>query len=784
MKPERSEKQDPVLVLKEKVKVDLVLKLLASNLLDKDTKNLLYKYKGKIGKDGYVTVNYFTSKNLSKGRLYAEEGLSYQSFWRQMRHTLAHDIYYDIDMVNAAPTMLEQYCKKNQIECKYLSMYVCNRDKWLGEIMKRYNINRFKAKNLIIRLLYLGEYKILKEDYKKNEDDINEYEPEYKIQKVVNFSKELHNIADQICRIEYELKKEIETYKKNKSESKIKKSLMSILCHVLENDCMLHAVDFFKSKNYKVGVLCFDGFMIEKKDLGITTLKDCSSYVQEKTGYKLIFENKKMDEIMEIPKETAFVKDDKEVQEKLFRLEGKDYFKYCQDVLYVFSETTGKFEECSRDNETPLQYYISKHEKHFYIESPRSKFEQLKNYARDTILLKKIFPFVILAAKDDEWLDRTSSSSLRYLLFKNGIYNMDKKTFGPFDPTIVFHYKIYQDYTERNEENIKYAYDMTFKLICGDVGDDGHDLTKVDLKNKDTIPLSLPLRIALAKSLAGIKSKKFYLCPGKSNAGKSKLVDAITNCFGGFVQPFNAENLAYNDKGSQDQAQKNRWAYLIRYARLIFSNEVNMKATLNGNDIKKMSSGGDALVGRTHGKEEVSFVPHFTPFCMLNDIPAIEPMDEALRLRLTYYEFKKQFTMGEIEDPSYQIKADPLLEEKMREKKFINGFTHLMLDAYNFYLINGELEFDQKAKEDWIDGNDKEEQVYQIILEEYEITKNMNDFITVGDFNYFRKINKKVFETISLKRVNEILEKEGIQKDRGAKGVRIMTGIKRRDPNN
>ena len=54
-----------------------------------------------------------------------------------------------------------------------------------------------------------------------------------------------------------------------------------------------------------------------------------------------------------------------------------------------------------------------------------------------------------------------------------------------------------------------------------------------------------------------------------------------------------------------------------------------MKKKMDGNDIKKHSSGGDKLTGRTHQKEEIHFTPHYTPFCMLNDIPKIAPMDKA-----------------------------------------------------------------------------------------------------------------------------------------------------------
>ena len=213
----------PIVSMKEKVDEIRLLKLLASNKLTKEQKDILYKYKNLI-KEGYVTINYFYSKNLCKGRLYARGGASYQGFSKQIRHTLANDIYDDIDMTNAAPTILQQYCKKKNLECKMLTRYVMNREIWLSNIMKFHNIDRSSAKDLILRLMYLGGYKILTED--KNSYD----EPEKKIREVVNFSSELKKLAETIYNLENDLKIIVEGI--DEYENK-KASLLSILSQIL-----------------------------------------------------------------------------------------------------------------------------------------------------------------------------------------------------------------------------------------------------------------------------------------------------------------------------------------------------------------------------------------------------------------------------------------------------------------------------------------------------------------------------------------------------------------------
>ena len=81
-------------------------------------KEQIYAYRKKINGNGYVKVNYKHKKGvLNVGRYFAEGALSLQSFKKQIRHTLARDYYVDVDMVNAHPTILMQYCKRHSISC-------------------------------------------------------------------------------------------------------------------------------------------------------------------------------------------------------------------------------------------------------------------------------------------------------------------------------------------------------------------------------------------------------------------------------------------------------------------------------------------------------------------------------------------------------------------------------------------------------------------------------------------------------------------------------------------
>ena len=69
-----------------------------------------------------IKVNYKqVHKNI--GRYFAEGSLSLQSLPREIRHTIAKEFYYDIDIINAHPEILYQYCNKNISETPKLKVH-------------------------------------------------------------------------------------------------------------------------------------------------------------------------------------------------------------------------------------------------------------------------------------------------------------------------------------------------------------------------------------------------------------------------------------------------------------------------------------------------------------------------------------------------------------------------------------------------------------------------------------------------------------------------------------
>ncbi len=67
-----------------------------------------------------------------KGRFTALEGLSLQLMAREIRHTIAHELYRDYDLVNAHPCILRYLCSLDNMHTPELKKYVENREKCLS----------------------------------------------------------------------------------------------------------------------------------------------------------------------------------------------------------------------------------------------------------------------------------------------------------------------------------------------------------------------------------------------------------------------------------------------------------------------------------------------------------------------------------------------------------------------------------------------------------------------------------------------------------------------------
>ena len=98
----------------------------------------------------------YSKKGCGIGRRYAEKSLSLQNFSRNIRQSLVYDTHLDIDIKNCGLNIFSQYCEKNNIQSNVLNKFNEKREENLNEIMNACNVSRDIAKDLILRITFLG----------------------------------------------------------------------------------------------------------------------------------------------------------------------------------------------------------------------------------------------------------------------------------------------------------------------------------------------------------------------------------------------------------------------------------------------------------------------------------------------------------------------------------------------------------------------------------------------------------------------------------------------------
>lgn len=246
---------------------------------------ILNKYLMK-SRNGVVKTEY--KQNNGFGRFYAVKSISMQSMPREIRHTLAKDLYADIDVVNAHPVILMHLCKNKDMSPKILNKYIKNREKML----ERLKVDRETGKTLILSMINGG----------KSAYESLVYKPKF----LIEFKKEIEIIHKMFSMDDafekHKDERECQGYTKNHRAS----YLNTLLCD-FENRILQCMYEFLG--NPEDAVMCFDGIMIRKDGLEAHDLKACEKHINDTLGIKLELKEKPMtdgfdinDGLLEIPK--------------------------------------------------------------------------------------------------------------------------------------------------------------------------------------------------------------------------------------------------------------------------------------------------------------------------------------------------------------------------------------------------------------------------------------------------------------------------------------------------
>lgn len=723
---------------------------------------ILEKYHKKINKKcGHVEVT-LKKPIHGWGRVCPVGMLSLSTMESTIRNTILDDKWIDIDIENCLFNVLKNVCEDNQIECKYINQFIIERDDIINEMVNTRGISRKSVKELFIKIAFGGHYESWAKKYNQMS---NHCPPIYS-----DLKKELYNISLQIKEHNMDIFK---LAKKNKPQNALG-SMLSLFYQEYELRIMEHIFEYifrYRSEIVNVGhkkhiMYSKDGFNLSKslaEKYGIEKLMDeLEDYVLDKSGFKIKLSQKSIEKGYDIEcKEfVAKVSSDKEAADVIF--EHFPHMVYCQGNFLTFDKLTGMYSE----DISVLHSVISNLSDHL-----TTKTEGI-TYGNTYNLITKPLTFLKAKCRDENWYNQMESTSLGKILFKNGYYDFHQdKFFNDFNPDIWFMHRIHHDYSPVTIEQQEYINNIKQRFFYGPL----------------TEPVGNFYLHNLAKGLSGAQQKRIIFGLGTTNCGKSITTKIFQTSLGGYFGTFSGENFI-NRETMADEAQINRPFFLLRGKRIIMSNEMknSKKTTMNGDQIKKYSSGGDSIVGRVHGGTEKSFSPHFLVVLNANSVPPIIPSTPDVMKKIKVIPYTKTFVNLEekqtdennrhkkTNNPNNpkivklnietELKMDMNIESEIATITFQKAIVHLLIEAYKMKVE--EPLICSEARDDYIDTD----MDVECFLDFFKVTGDTKHFVTNNQMDEWITENKlATTNRILFRKVNSVLKEQG-------NGIQITKG--------
>lgn len=650
-----------------------------------DIHDQLIKYQ-KALKKGKVKVTYNYSKThlpTFPGRQFAKGGVSMQSMKRWMRHLLANDSYYDLDIKNCHPNILSQLCKKKGWETPVLDNYLVNREDLLKEMV---GLSRDDAKEVVLSIMNYTETS----GYNKLQN-----RPTW----LFNFKKEIENIQINLLE-DPEYTTLFENLKKHKDFNRMGSLMNNLLCNI-ENKCLMKAIQYQESKD---PVLAFDGFQHLINQL----LKDfslMSEYIFKETGYQTEWIIKPMNEGIDL---SMYPEGNDEPDEMGDFTAATKFLEWCT-TKKIKLVSIGKNNTVWYNPDSGLWSDDLKTIKPFIAKCDTIDYQHKEKDHHQTMLLNQL---IHLIPQDPDWY--LNRKSVGYLPIKNGVWDFANKTIVDYAPEFGYFYKLKVDYDEKldTKEVQERLFDNLFKP------------GEVDY-----------LKTCIARALAGHVDKLLFFFLGDGNSGKGLFETPLKLLLGQLFGIINGGSLT-SKCSNGDSGKLLSWLIKIKDCKIAYCQEIDMDKPLNGVVCKKISSGGDGCQARTNGKDEIDFV--LQPLCILagNDIPAIQPVEDAFLNRCAYFEMPNVYldvdAMKTYKGDKHVILIDTSIKDVWaKEQSTVNALFKLLVDSYSTTKPAKPESVNQATKE-WTESDDV-----------YEKIKSL--FVPVEDEKSF--ISSKAFQT-------------------------------------
>jgi hypothetical protein len=309
-----------------------------------------------------------------------------------------------------------------------------------------------------------------------------------------------------------------------------------------------------------------------------------------------------------------------------------------------------------------------------------NRFGRTVHYSKDTARMNKATQQVLSdqSIRDTRFVVEMWQSNRGYLNYTNGVYSFKEGRLLTFK--------------EAKERGIRFTIE-TGRAYTADVSQtDRDDLMSriIDAMLPDAEQRKMILS-CFARAMAGdIEDKRWIVAMGQRNCSKGLFCKLLISAFGDFVQGTNAENLLVKDGSGQDAAKAQSWMQPLEFKRLVFTNEMKSgKQKMDGDMIKKISSGGDKVEVRQNYTNEIQIQMQAALAVFINDICEVTPPDAyqtmiGIKFSIEYHdqsEFDELQEQG-VEPPAWWRIKDSSIDEFIRKAGVIDAFTALIFEAY------------------------------------------------------------------------------------------------------
>jgi hypothetical protein len=457
-----------------------------------------------------------------------------------------------------------------------------------------------------------------------------------------------------------------------------KVSFLHYLMTRIELDVLISIASYLQGRKLTIRCLIYDGLLVQappkqedQRAWHADLLRGAEAHVLAETSCSISLAIKPMQScyVETLKNVPDFLFDDDYAAGNFVSLYGKYNFVYTKGSTHIFNKSTGLW----GDSERTMGAAVHALKEKLVFKVGKTKL----NYGGYATQISKMLSMVpnYIDVDDNFYTDQLDSSRGK-LLFADGIYDFDTDSFTPsFDHQVVFAGRIDRNFDRHGTADAK---QHVTKVMWAD--------PYTSKQIKDGVPLCEC--IALARALYGdYRARKAYILVGNTGTGKGLKTTALEKSCGSFVSTFDINNFVHNPNSGADQAKQLSWLKQIVDKRIALSSEARTNTVLDGMLLKMVVSGGDTITLRTNHKDESQHINRSTLFMMCNDVPKIQPCDDAVQDRIggvfdMQVEFKEKPNFFR---PDHEKPRDPSLKDMMNKPEYQAAFLSTLLDAYQQY---------------------------------------------------------------------------------------------------